>query len=52
MLGFLINAAADVVVSTAVSTIISYQSGAFDADIQSIKDYVDAKADSFLSRKR
>lgn len=45
--GFLAQAAANL----AASTIISYQSGAFDADIDAIKGYVDAKVDSLLNRK-
>ena len=48
MLGFLAQAATEL----AVSTIVSYQAGAFDADIQSVKDFVDAKVDTLLNRRK
>ena len=46
ILNLLANAASNL----AVSTIISYQSGALDADIQAIKDYVDIRTDGILAK--
>lgn len=52
MLGFLTTAVVNAVLASDISTIVSYQSGALHIDIQPVKDYVDAKVDGFLSRKR
>lgn len=52
MLGFLLHTAVDAVVSGSVSTIISYQSGMLNMDLNPVINYVNDKTDAVLARKK